>query len=59
MRMVKRLSLSTTVQDNLSDDKLAKYFERLGPIGYRDIRKNGQLSGRLYYRVGYGYRDGT
>ena len=44
---------------NLSDDKLAKYFERLGSIGYRDIRKNGQLSGRLYYRVGYGYRDGT
>jgi dolichol-phosphate mannosyltransferase len=45
--------------DSLSDDKLAKYFERLGPIGYRDIRKNGQLSGRLYYRVGYDYRDGT
>jgi dolichol-phosphate mannosyltransferase len=42
--------------DSLSDDKLTKYFERMGPIGHRDARKNGRLAGRLYYRVGYGYR---
>jgi dolichol-phosphate mannosyltransferase len=43
--------------DSLSDERLAAYFEKMGTIAYRDIRKNGRLSGRLYYRVGYNYRD--
>ena len=43
--------------DSLSNGRLEQYFDKLGPIEYKDIRKNGKLSGRLYYRVGYGYRD--
>jgi dolichol-phosphate mannosyltransferase len=43
----------------LSDGRLTKYFEKLGPIGYRDVTKNGRISGRLYYRVGYHYRGST
>lgn len=44
--------------NSLSNYRLTRYFERLGPIGHRNIEKNGHLSGSLYYRVGYGYRDG-
>jgi dolichol-phosphate mannosyltransferase len=44
---------------SLADDRLMKYFERLGPLLFKDIKKNGRPLGRLYYRVGYGYREVT
>ncbi len=43
-------------KNSLSDDKLTKYFKRLGPVGHEDITKNGRPAGRFYYRIGYGYQ---
>jgi dolichol-phosphate mannosyltransferase len=41
----------------LSARPLEYYFERLGPVDYRWIRKNGRVVGRFYYRMGYGFHD--
>jgi dolichol-phosphate mannosyltransferase len=41
---------------NLEDARLSPYFERLGPVGYREITKGGRSVGGFFYRVGYGYR---
>ncbi|QEX22151.1 hypothetical protein FRZ61_20810 [Hypericibacter adhaerens] len=40
----------------LSDDRLAKWFRELGPVGERALYKAGAPAGRFFYRVGYGYR---
>jgi dolichol-phosphate mannosyltransferase len=42
--------------DNLSDGRLAKYFESIGPVCSMDIEINRRPAARLYYRVGYGYK---
>jgi dolichol-phosphate mannosyltransferase len=41
----------------LSDKILEGSFERLAPIDYRLIKKDGRVVGKFYYRMGYGYGD--
>jgi hypothetical protein len=41
----------------LSARPLEYYFERLGPVDYRWIKKNNRVVGRFYYRMGYGFHD--
>ncbi|MBP1696397.1 MAG: glycosyltransferase [Deltaproteobacteria bacterium] len=42
---------------HLPNRPLEDYFERLGPVDYRWIKKNNRVVGKFYYRMGYGYRD--
>ena len=39
----------------LSDEEIAPWFERVAEIKSRLLFKNGLPAGRLYYRFGYGY----
>ena len=47
------------VDDELEDlqrRSLARSFERLSPIHPLDVHAGSQITGRFYYRIGYGYR---
>jgi dolichol-phosphate mannosyltransferase len=34
---------------------LENYFEKLGPVDYRWVKKDKRVVGRFYYRIGYGF----
>ena len=42
---------------DVEQDHLDRYFSRLTDTRIQDIFKNGVLIGRLFYRIGYDYRD--
>jgi dolichol-phosphate mannosyltransferase len=40
----------------VSDDGLDAWFEAIGPVEQQEVRKNGVVVGRFFYRIGYGFR---
>ncbi|MES1944544.1 dolichyl-phosphate beta-D-mannosyltransferase [Salinisphaera sp. PC39] len=42
--------------DELVKDDLTSYVAELGPIRSREVRKNGRIVARYFYRLGHGYR---
>lgn len=41
---------------HVSDDGLNAWFETIGPVERQEVRKNGVVVGRFFYRIGYGFR---
>ena len=41
--------------ENLSDEEIAPWFERVAEIKSRPLFKNGMPAGHVHYRFGYGY----
>ena len=40
---------------HLSDNKVASYFQYLGPLREVGLRKDGIAAGSFFYRIGRGY----
>lgn len=44
-------------EESLSDDGIAAWFDRIGPVERRIVQKNQTSAGRFFYRIGYGLRS--
>ncbi|MCF3638958.1 glycosyltransferase family 39 protein [Rhizobium sp. TRM95111] len=43
-------------ESSVSAGELEDWFENIGPVRTRVVRKNNAVAGRLFYRIGYGFR---